>query len=223
LTISQAWPLILRETIGRAEALGMKWNWAPLGVAVALASSPALAQQVVGTSIVEGRAIQIMSDNTWRYSTPAPANCETVQEGVVFCGKARGWVRTRGNSNDAGPVYRRNDRAYGLLLIEKVGADEGMSADTMRKAVLGNAAGAAGLQEKDVTAFGVERSRTVSGFAAETISYAVKMGGIPFVFTNTIIIDKHRTVQVATYGVGQALTEEMKADHKSFVEATQLK
>jgi hypothetical protein len=200
----------------------MKWNWAALGVAAVLAAAPAFAQQIVGTSVVGGRPVQIMSDYTWRYVSPAPAGCENVQDGVLFCGKARGWERIDSSNKEVTASYRRSDRSYAMLIVERIGSEQGMTPELMRRAILGHAASATGLQAKDITTFGVE-SKTIGGIPAETISYAVKMDGLPLVFTNTVFIEKNRTVQIATYGLGVALTDEMKADHKSFVEATQLK
>lgn len=200
----------------------MRRIWLVVGLMGVLASTPVAAQSVVGSSVVNGRQVQILADYTWRYSSTTPTSCLEVEANVVFCGLNRGWTKTSNNQGDIDATFRLNDRNYGLFIVEGVGSEEGMSRELMRTAILGNAAKASGLQTKDVPTFGLEATK-VGLLEAETISYAVKMEGLPIIFTNTVVIDKHRTIQIATYSLGQSPTEDMKAVHKQFLDATQLK
>jgi hypothetical protein len=127
------------------------------------------------------------------------------------------------NSNkDIAAQFRLNDRTYGTFIVEELGTDDGLSEDNMFDVVVKNAADAAGLQSKDVVTSGPEPV-TVDGFPGKTLTYYMKSLGLSFVFMNTVVLAKHRTVQVATYSVGQTVTDEMKLNRKNFLEATHLK
>ena len=184
---------------------------------------PADAQEVVASSVVNGRPVQIMSDFTWRYKTDVVSECQSIDAGIEFCGKTLGWVLLpQTGSKDVNSVFRLNDRSYGLFIVEKLGTQDGVSLDAMRSAVLRNAADRSGIQLKDLTTFGVETGK-IGDLDTTSVSYALKADGIPIVFTNTVVMDKHRAVQVATYGVGDTLTDERKANHKQFLAATHFK
>lgn len=200
----------------------MRLNWLLAFFAMGAFALPANAQDVVGSSIVNGRSVQILSDFTWRYTTATPSECQTIKAGVTFCGERSGWKRSSQGSKDLTATFRLDDRNYGLFVVEDLGSEDGVTHEMMRTAIIGNAANSSGMQPTEIAIVGPER-RQVDGFAGESISYTVQASGLPFVFMNTVVIDKHRTVQLATYGVGPTLTDEMKANHQSFLNATRLK
>ena len=116
-------------------------------------------------------------------------------------------------------MFKLTDRDFGMFIIEDLGSEEGMSHKMMRRSAIENAASGSKMIADKIPTFGIE-SGTFGNMPGETISYAVKFDNLPIVFTNTVIVDKHRTIQVVTYAIGQALTDEMKANHKGFLEAT---
>jgi hypothetical protein len=201
----------------------MKTKWFVGSLLAISLAAPAMAQEVVGSSIVGGRTVRLMSDFTWKYDAPASGNCPVVQDNVSFCGESAGWTRTSGNGNgDAAAVFRLNDRNYGEFIVEKLGSEDGMNPELMRSTLIENAADAAGIPSKDVPILGSEPAQ-VDGFSGETITYIVKIKGLSFIFINTVVLGKHQAVQIVTYSVGLTLTDEMKANHKRFLEATRLK
>lgn len=188
-----------------------------LGTAV-----PAFAQQVVGTSLIDGRPVQLMSDFTWKYLTPAPAGCDAVQGTVAFCSVNSGWTRISSASPDIAAEYRLDDKNYGEFIVESLGIDDGITPDKYRDLVIQNAASAAKVQPKDIVTFGLD-SAEIDGVAGTTIAYEMKMDDLPIVFINTMIMEKHRTTQVVTFHIGGNVTDSMRSVHKAFLAATHLK
>lgn len=200
----------------------MRFRWLSVCLAAMATALPAAAQDVVGSTIVEGRSVQLLSDFTWKYASQSPSACQTIENGVSFCGKRSGWTQFPPASADVAANYRLNDRSYGLFIVEEVGSDDGVTPEAMRNMVVENAASAGEQDAKDIRVLGPTSSE-VDGLPGETITYFVKMDQMPIVFTNTIVLEKHRTVQVVTYGLGAALTEDMKANHARFLAETRLK
>lgn len=196
--------------------------WLVAGLATVALGFPAAAQQVVGTSLVDGRPVQLMSDFSWKYVSQTGTSCQSVQDQVSFCGQDAGWRRTSSGSGDAAAMYRLNDRTYGLFIVEGLGLEDGISAKMMRSAILENAAKLSGGEGKDVPVLGIEPAK-VDGLPSETVIYVANSDGMSFVFLNTIAMDKKSTVQAVTYHVGNNVTDEMRALHKRFLDATRLK
>ena len=129
-------------------------NWFAIGLAVITLPTAVLAQDVVGTTIVGGRRAQLLSDHTWKYETATASTCQTIEAGVTFCGGNAGWTQVESPSKDVAAQFRLDDRNYGEFIVEKLGTEDGMNADLLLSAVVGNAAKAANLQDKDVTTVG---------------------------------------------------------------------
>jgi hypothetical protein len=189
--------------------------------------SPVLlqAQEKVGTALVDGKKIELYSDRTWNYAdrtVAKDAGCAPVRSGVEFCGSELGWKLTKSDDPDISAQYRLDDKNYGLFIVEDVGTADGLNLEFMRTAAISNFADAAGISEVNVTVFGVEAA-SVDGFSGETVLYGGKFNGLNIVFSNTIVIQENRSVQTATYTVGETPTEKSKALHQEFVAKTKLK
>ena len=197
-------------------------KWMSTGLAAMCLPTAVLGQNVIGSTIVEGRHVQLMSDFTWKYETPTASTCQGIEDGVSFCGVAAGWTQIEHHNKEIAAQFRLNDRNYGVFIVGKLGSDDGISTELLLDLAIKNAAQAANMQAKDVTTVGPE-SAVVDGLPGETISYFLKIESLPAVFTNTIVVDKHRAVQIVTYGFGQTLSDEMKLNHKNFLAATHLK
>ena len=200
----------------------MKLNWLAIGVAISVFPAAGSAQDVVGSTIVDGHHVQLLSDHTWKYETPAASACQSIQDGVTFCGGSAGWNPTTAANKDIAAQFRFDDRNYGEFIVEKLGTEDGLNADLILSAVIGNAAKVANVQDKDIATVG-PTPVTVDGMPGETLIYSLKIQNLPVVFTNTIVVDKHRAVQIVTYGIGPELTDEMKKNHENFLSATHLK
>ncbi len=189
-------------------------------VCLIASAGSASAQEVVGSSLVEGKQVQLMSDFTWRYIGSRTDDCIAIEDDISFCGLTGGWKQTAVGPNlDAKAMFRKNDRSYGLFIVEALGSADGMTAETMRSLVISNAADAAGVQAKDVPVLSVSAA-TIDGRSGTTIAYSIKISELNFVFLNTIVTEPQRTTQVVTYGIGTQLTSDMTQDHRQFLQAT---
>ena len=192
-----------------------------LGYAL-LATTPCLAQDIVGTSVVKGRTVELRSDYTWRYKDQTGSACRTVKTPVTFCGEAAGWKYSSSTNTDASAVFEHDDSNYGEFIVEHIGAKNGNTMDTMRSIVLSNAATFGGVKSEEVATLG-DDAVTVDGVPGETIIYRVSMNKLQFVFYNTIVITPADTAQIVTFAVGSDVTDDGRHLHQQFLDQTHLK
>ncbi|WP_222869575.1 hypothetical protein ROLI_020570 [Roseobacter fucihabitans] len=196
----------------RAVALFSLVVWVTLS-----ATSPTLAQTVVGRSVVDGQKVELLSDKTWRLTDPdsAVAACDSLPLGVSFCA-GTDWKPTTPPSNEIAAQYRFDDRNYAQMILEAVGTQDGMSTEFMRKAMINNAASVAGLREQDVAILDV-RDVTLGDLPGEMVVYQLGLEGVDVVFLNTIVVLPQRTFQLMTFAVGKQKTPEMERLHVDFL------
>ncbi|WP_101066555.1 hypothetical protein [Roseovarius salinarum] len=191
-----------------------------LGLAVLVSgAAPASAQEVVGTATIEGRAVELLSDRTWRYAVED--GCRDLGEGVSFCDAPEEWSRTQPPNADIAASYRIGARHYGQLVVEPVGTEDGLTPELVREAVIENSAASI-----DGTAEAVETIETkpaeIDGRAAETIVYGLAFDDMEVVYANTVLLLPQRTVQVVTYGIASGYTDAHRALHAEFVAHTKV-
>ena len=201
-----------------ARRRGRMWRVAALVVTLG-ATAPATAQDVVGTTTLNGKQVELLDNMTWRFSSGAVAatdDCAELKIGVSFCGTAPEWQRVTNVPAQISAAYRHSDTEYAQFVIEALGSDAGLEYEGMREIVLGYAAQAAAT---DVTLVPVlaEEDVVVEGVAGKTLVYAVKVQGLNFVFANTIIIEKNRVMQAMTYKLGTAFTDDNRGLHDRFL------
>jgi hypothetical protein len=195
-----------------------------IGVACALfATTTCVAQDVVGTSVVKGRTVELLSDYSWHYKDQATTACRAIKSPVSFCGESLGWKYVpRNNDTGVAAMFQHDDTNYGEFIVEHIGASTGVTMDTMRGLVLSNAATFMGRKPEEVVTVG-DDPVTVDGFTGETLIYKGVAGKLPFVFYNTIVITPSDTAQIATFSVGTEATDEGRHLHRQFLEQTHLK
>ena len=108
-----------------------------------------------------------------------------------------------------------------MYIVEELGVNDGMTADLMRKAVVTNFAGAAGISESDVVVYGITQD-SIQDQSYETVTYGGSIDGLDAVYINTIATSPNATVQVATFSIGSQLSERHKAMHKTFLAGTKI-
>ena len=197
----------------------------PIAISCALiASAPAaLAQDVLGTSVVKGKTVELLSDYTWRYKdAPLTTTCRSIKYTVTFCGENTGGKYSTSSNSDAAAVFQHDDSDYGEFIVEQLGANKGITMEAMRAAVLGNAANFSGQKPEDIVTVSDEPT-VVDGFQGETLVYTGVWNKLPFVFYNTIVILPEDTAQIATFSIGAGVTDEGRRLHRDFVEQTHLK
>ncbi|WP_342075802.1 hypothetical protein [Yoonia sp. SS1-5] len=185
------------------------------GLSIALATG-VTAQEVIGRSVVDGRAIQILDDGTWRYARPTEGGCEDITGFLRFCGKNDGWSRTTIPNPDVAAAYRYDDRHYAQVISEELGSDDGMTAEFMRKVVVENAAGIVGLRVEDIPVLDVYPSE-VDGQPIETIAYTFEIDGLNVVYANGIFSSPNRTMQLMTFAIGTKFSDRHRSLHEAFL------
>lgn len=195
-----------------------------LPVVLCLAGAQAaIAQSVVGRSALDGRSIEIMSDQTWRYTQDqaAKSDCREIASRIEFCGAPSQWAPQPAPTAAVAAQFRFDARHYAQYVIEDLGADDGLTAEFMRKAVIVNAARATGMKETDIAVLDVFAS-SVAGHEAETIVYQLAVNSLDIVYVNTVVILPKRTVQVMTFAVGTTYTDKHRDIDAQFVSLTKV-
>jgi hypothetical protein len=194
-------------------------------VLIALLSlgTPGLAQDVVGTSVLGGKRVELLSDNTWRFAEVPEADgaCEPINNVLSFCGTIFDWRPSRTSGTDFIRVFNHSDQIAAGIIYEELGAADGMDLAFMRNVVIETAADATGMRPEDVVISNVEE-HTVSGLPAETISYEVVMNGLDLRYHNTIVSTENHTFQLVSWNVGKEEPEEFAEVADSFVEAVRI-
>ena len=178
-----------------------------MALALWLPSDEAFAQTVLGRSVVDGRSFELLSDQTWRYSdSDAAAGCTVFDLGLSFCDADSPWQRTDFESSEVAAQYRVDDRHYSQFVIEGLGALDGFTPEFMRRAVVDNAAAAAGGDATAVAVLDVS-DETVDSIPGETIIYHTVIDGLNVVYFNTVIILDAITYQLISFSINRDITE----------------
>jgi hypothetical protein len=178
-----------------------------------------VAQNKVGTALVGGEKVELFADQTWKFAASASkgdANCSVVAAGLTFCGKTRGWDSINNSSAEISGQFMLDSRNFGLLIVENIGAVDGVTPKMMRSIVVENFAAGTGGPAGDVVIFSVDNSE-LDGRAAETVVYGGSLNGLDVVFRNSIVLEDRRVLQVATYAIEAQPTENSEKLHNEFV------
>ena len=181
-----------------------------------LAPAALLAQDVIGTAIVGGRKIQILSDNTWQFEDQLGAPCFVIDADLSFCGRPSGWSLLGNKPPQITAAFERNRSDYAFFVTEAAGSSVGMSLDFLGEAVIGNVANGMGVSPADVPVFFSE-SVEFYGKPARRVALQAKLNGVFFIFINTYWVEANKAGQVFTYTFGDQLRDSDVALHKQVV------
>lgn len=190
-------------------------------LALSILAAPVWAQEasVVGTAILGGKRVELMSDNTWRFSEISAAKtCVPINTLLSFCGSTLTWTPTSAVGSDFTRLYRNGSRTYGGVIYEDIGSADGMDIEFMRNVVIENAAAFAGIAPGEVPIYGVE-DVTVDDVPGETVMYGVNLGALKFVYQNTILNWDHHTMQFVVWTVGDELTDQAREMNADFLDS----
>ncbi|MCP3972325.1 MAG: hypothetical protein GY717_18775 [Rhodobacteraceae bacterium] len=195
----------------------VKWLIALSTGATIYSGSAATAQDVIGSAVVGGKKIEILSDQTWRYQSRTEiSKCVPVHSDVSFCGSILNW-RPQAKSGYFSAIFSHSARIYGGLIIEDIGTNDGINHEYMRGTVLETAADAVGVAVEYIPVLDVFHQE-VDGREAETIVYGARVDGVGFVYANTISIAENLTVQALVWGVGTEFTDKHRMWNEDFLE-----
>lgn len=200
-------------------------NSAPLlGFIAALACAApqtADAEQVVATTIVDGKKVELLDNNSWRFvaSGNSQSNCSTVAGDVTFCGARNVWQPIQPPNAQIAAAFLRSEKHYGIVISEGIGTNSGISVDSMRQIAIQNAANGAGILAKDVAVADAFTSQA-NGVSYSTVAYSVTINGIPIFYLNSIYVGPDRALQMITYELDRSLTQYHRELHQEFLDAT---
>ena len=185
---------------------------------LSLSALPALAQaqEVVGSSEVDGREVTLYADGTWEYDARGDSACTLVARNVEFCGENAGWEATTPPNADIAATFRYDDRHYGQMIIEEVGSADGLTNENMLDIVIDNAAAVIGGRRSDIEVLETYRVR-VGNQTIPTIVYAFQVEGLDVIYANGIRTSPNRTMQLMTFAIGTEFTERHRALHETFL------
>ncbi len=186
-----------------------------------LAPDVVFSQAVVGKSIVDGKPVELLSDNTWRYRDEQDPNsdCRVLEDRVSYCNPPPGWTTLPKDSSFDLSLSLPNE-FYAGVIVELLGRNRTVTMDFMRFAILENAA-QDGMEAEDIPIVDIETVE-VDGIRGETITYLVEFKGAQVVFSNTILLDQSLTIQAMTWSIGSDYTEEYREVTSAFLDTIEI-
>lgn len=164
--------------------------------------NPAYAQEVVGTGAIDGKAIEILKDYTWRYkdtSNASNSNCEQLSKNIGFC-NSLGWKAIPA-SGAATAMYAIDSAHYAMFIIEAIGSEQGVTEKLVIDAAIIHAASASNVQKNSIPVSD-EKTLTGDGKKFTSVGYSAKFNDLPLAFQNNIYVGNDFTVQAIVYGIG---------------------
>ena len=180
-----------------------------LVLSLIMLSTPTLAQQIVGTANINGRTIEILNNQTWRYKSLQNQNssdCETLKSGVLFC-NINNW-KVSSPSGDISHMYVIDDRTYLMFIIEGFGSEDGVTKNYMAQVAIDHAAAGGNTTSENIIQH-FSRDTTTNGNDFLTIAYSAKISNIDLTFVNNIYVGEKVTVQAGIYTVGSQVSEKL--------------
>ncbi|TNE66256.1 MAG: hypothetical protein EP336_10290 [Rhodobacteraceae bacterium] len=180
-------------------------------------ASGSLAQSIVGVAFVDGKRVDLYDNGTWDFSEQGDLTCQKIAAKLSFCGNPLKWKPARVPNAEVSAAFSMDDRNYGMVVYEAVGAKEGMSPALLQSVALEYAAEAAGVSVSHIPVYGIEPSE-VSGHATETLYYGASFEGMNIIYANTPIVGDHDTAQLITYTLAEQIDDAFKARHMAFLD-----
>jgi hypothetical protein len=187
-------------------------------LATCLLASATMAQDLVGKALVDGREVELFSDQTWRFAGEAIADCRTLSTKVEFCGDKGTWEDSVKPNADILASFRYNATTYGQYVVEDIGAAQGLTLPAVKQFVLDYAGQLSGEPPIVISTEPV----TLGGLTGETVVYAFAISGLNTVYSNSMLLGENTLLQVMTYELGKEFTPEHAAIHAEFLAATKV-
>lgn len=192
-------------------------HWLCLGLMLLLAQ-PAASQDVVGTTTIQNRSVELLSDKTWRYKDSQTAGLdekyETIADHAVFCNSLDWEVGTP--SGNVTAMYSVDGRNFVFFIIEPIGANDGMTSATVVEYALKRAASAMNIRHEALPVHYV-RPTTQGEFEYQSVAYSGKINDLQLAFINNIYVGEKFSAQVMAYGIGE-LNNNLEAISKQLLE-----
>lgn len=186
-----------------------------------LSPSTALAQDIIGTTVLGGKRVDLLSDGTWKFATSDLSNCVAIHKFVEFCGSIFNWHPISSENVNYTAIFRYDDSNYAGLIIEDIGRADGYNYEFFRRFVIEQAAEVSDVPFEQIPVHSFSDT-IIDEKEAETISYGAKIDGVGFVYSNTVFIDEHLTIQAMAWSVGTEFSDLHQEVHKKFIDALKI-
>jgi hypothetical protein len=176
--------------------------------------------EVVGTAIVRGQRVELLSDQTWRLAETVPKNaeCAPIRAGLVFCGSPLEWWPTSVAGSDFTRVFKHDSRTYGGIIFEELGTNDGLTIDGYRSLILSNFADGVRVPPEDIPV-ALSEPISILGKNGEIAVYGGRVEGLTMIFANSFYVGPDHSFQIVTWNIETNFTDEHAALHESFVAA----
>ncbi|MFY0679959.1 MAG: hypothetical protein JXR13_05225 [Thalassovita sp.] len=180
-----------------------------------------LAQEVVGSTVLGGKKVHLLSDNTWKFAeSETSSRCVSVHVNIEFCGSFSNW-RPTAKTGDFSVMFHHSGNIYAGLIIEEFGWDEGSSFEFMRSAALEHAAFVSQVPIEQIPVLDVYDVK-IDGHHGETMVYGAVIDGLNVVYANTLLITQDLTVQSLVWNVGKEFDAEFQTWNADFLDNLKL-
>ena len=189
------------------------------GVAVILGGSlssvsPAIGEQI-GTAVVNGRTVILDGNGTWKYKDASDntsnGKCDSVGA-TKLCIRGMGWKKIP-KQGDFTAFYSYGNKYYFGIITEPYGEKDGITAKTLRTAIIENVATAAEIKAKNIPI--LDSSDSIGGHPElKSLTYVASlanMRSMKFVYHNVFHVSDHRSTQYIFWSVGKKLSSDFKS------------
>ena len=183
--------------------------------------APAMAQDVLGTAVVDGRRVELLSDNTWREVDTAPAECRRIEGPVLFCGDPDRWPSMEPENPSIDAAFETGVASFAAITVEEIGRDRGADDAAMRTFLLDSEAQQAGVEDGEDLVI-AESPAEIDGRDAMTLVMTRKVVDIPSVVATTYHIGEDFHVRALTWELFDGFRPEHRALHRQFLSQIQL-
>lgn len=189
---------------------------------VSLFATTTVAQNIVGTAVIDGKRVELLSDHSWRYVDPEALSsaCTGLSPRVEFCGSKPDW-RPIPTTGAFVQTYVHGSNIFAGLIVEDIGRAQNLSFETLRTLSISSAAAQSGVSEKAIPVYDVFETE-IDGNPGETIIYGAVLKGMKFVFSNSYVITDDLTVQAYVWAVGSEYSDEQRKWGEDFIDNIRL-
>lgn len=184
----------------------------------AMQAFTAQAQDIVGKAIVDGKVVNLLSDQTWAFAGVTEDDCKALNANVTFCGLAPRWTPSAIPSAAILAAYQYDDITHGQFIVENIGTANGLSPEFMRDTLLKTVEQQVGEKPTVVSLEPI----TLGTLEGETIVYTFQYQGVDTVFANSIFLTENMALQAMTYAIADNYTADHQEAHAAFLAATRL-
>ena len=186
-----------------------------------VASNLLMAQEIIGTAIINGERIQIFDNKTWKFTNNSEGSfnedCDVIKYQVHFC-NSFGWNKVENPVAPINAQYDVDGRTYSMFIVEPMGTADGVSREVMAGVALDYAAAAADVDVSEIPQHFVREGR-VNGYDYLSVSYSAGVSGMEFTFINNIFVMETVTVQATIYTIGTAVSDSLEENNTKLVKA----